>query len=267
MRVYLPSNGMMGLNSIELRAPKIDDLREIPNLSQSSIIRKTQFVELLAPKNDVDRITPYDRDYLFALAVAAISMNQLGFNVQCKNGHVVESFMTAENMIPVRLPNGVKPILEKKIGQTTYKFTKVNVAQETQIEEYAMALDDDKYNSGFEDGMAACTLCGHVSEDTINYVRNLDLAVYFAAIAFNYIDSHGLTMVRRVKCSACGDEMNVNLPITGEMLNVNVAQLISNFVSVSEIVDMKSFYDLTLPEWNALIASINQKRNRENLPG
>ena len=52
MKIYLPSNGMMGLTSIEMRPPRIKDIN-FEDLSSNETLRKTEFLQLLVDKKRV----------------------------------------------------------------------------------------------------------------------------------------------------------------------------------------------------------------------
>lgn len=54
------------------------------------------------------------------------------------------------------------------------------------------------------------------------------------------------------------------MPVTGDMLNVNVAQVMSRYVSVNEYVSMDNYFEMTLPEYNTFIQSLNEKLRNKN---
>lgn len=261
MKVYLPSNGMMGISHIDLSQPKINDLRNVPNLSGFSTIRKTEFVKMLADPDEVDKITPFDRDYLFLIAAASISMNNINFEVTCKKGHLVSGAFNIGEIEPVRLRAGESRTFAKRIFGNDYLFTKLSVKDEIEIEDRAIDLPDDQYDEAVEDGTVAVTLFGKLTDENIKKARNLDLSIYYSALLYQQSLPHGAVMVKEIQCH-CGQKIIANLPITGDILNVNVAGLISNYVSVHKFTDMQSFFDLTLVEYNTFVQALNAKKGR-----
>ena len=49
------------------------------------------------------------------------------------------------------------------------------------------------------------------------------------------------------------------MEVTGRMLNLNMAIIMDRFASLTGKLDYKSFLDMTLPEYNFLIESLNAK--------
>ena len=88
-------------------------------LSGFSTIRKTEFVKMLADPDEVDKITPFDRDYLFLIAAASISMNNINFEVTCKKGHLVSGAFNMGEVEPVRLRAGESRTICQKGSSAT----------------------------------------------------------------------------------------------------------------------------------------------------
>lgn len=253
---------MMGLTSVEMRDPKIGDLRSIPNMASSSIIRKTEFVKMLVGEQ-VYQITPQDRDYLFVIAVSAVSMNSVPLKVQCSCGNDCYDAISVGEVEPLRLKRGVPSEYKVELFGSEYSFRKLNVGDELKIEERAIDLPDEDYDREFQDGVVAATLGYGIEKDGIDKVRNLDLSIYMGAILFQACNPHGVTLVKKVVCPQCGATINTHLPIKGDLLNVDVAQVISRYVAINPKISIESFFDLTLPEYNTLVKSLNEKLKRK----
>ena len=104
MKVYLPSHGVLGIDSIDIRQPKINDLREISNLSPTPELKKTEFVKMLATSPElVDSISIFDRDYLFAIAVSALHLGSLAFKVECACSNIISDALELHDH-PCNLP-------------------------------------------------------------------------------------------------------------------------------------------------------------------
>jgi len=87
MKAYCPSNGLCGLDHIELPQVKIDMLRSVPDLPEDDVNRKNSFLALVVGDREFLRqITPEDRDYFFVISAASISANALPFSVECSCG-------------------------------------------------------------------------------------------------------------------------------------------------------------------------------------
>lgn len=258
MKVFLPSNNMMGLTSVEMRDPKIGDLRKIPNYSFSSIIKKTEYVRDLVG-DDVLKITPQDRDYLFLLAVGAISMNRLTLNATCKCGCPISGEVALGEIEPVRLKRDTKRQYKARIYKQDYTFNKLTVKDELEVEERAVDLLDEDYKYEFDDGTVAKTLGWTLSEEDIQRVRNLDLSVYYAALLYQMTDAHGISVIKTMECPVCHKETKTILPITGDILNVDIPQLMARYVSVRPYLTMDNYFNVTLPEYNTFIRALNAK--------
>lgn len=262
MKVYLPSNGLLGTSSVELVAPTVGKLRKTVDLSTSSIIKRTELVQMHCDV-DLNTITPSDRDYLYVILISSLYMDKITFTAECPNGHKSKDSISLEECTPLRLKKGAKVEITKKVGEVPYIFRKISVAQEIQIEEHAMEQDDDLYTQSFDDAFVAMILFGVVNPQSLDAVMALDLNVYYLALLFSKIDIHGVFLLKNKECPQCKVHYISNLPITGDMLNVNVSQLIDNYVEISGYISLRDFYDMTIPEYNTFVGSLNRKLNAQ----
>ena len=255
MKIYVPSNGKMGLQSVNMRQPKIDDLRDTVELSSISEIRKTQFVKkLLDNPDDLDGLSKFDRDYLFLIAVASLSQNKIYFHVQCAAcKKKVKSSVSLEECDPVFLSSDVT--CSKNIYGEVYNFRLLTVGDETKAIDYAMQEDND-YDDRLEDAFVCLGLSRELTDDNIKWVRNLDLSIYYMSQFFQICCPHGATVTKDVQCT-CGVITSAILDISGDMLNIYMALVIDRFARLAGKVDYKSFLDMSLPEYNTLVDSLN----------
>lgn len=259
MKVFLPSNNMMGHTSVEMREPKIEDMRKIPNFNQqSSIIKKTEFVHELVG-DVVYELTPQDRDYLFVLGVGAIRLNRISMVVKCSCGRQIKDELTTGELYPIRLPRSVRREYRAKIYGKDYTFHKLSVKEEVAIEERAIDLPDEAYTNEFQDGMVAASLGYGIEAEGIEKVRKMDLSIYYAALLYQNTDAHGVSIIRDLVCPECGKKIKAYRPITGDMLNVNVSDVINRYVTMSEYVSMDNYMEMTLSEYNVFVSALNQK--------
>jgi hypothetical protein len=263
MIVYLPSNGRIGFKKVEYRQPKISDLRASQNFSENSDMRKTEFVKLLLEDPSlVEVMTLEDRDYLFAIGVASLSMNVFHFSCKCPNPkHAIklDQTMGLEEVTPIFLDCDLKA--KKTIEGVEYEFKKLLVSDEILCIEYAEEGDDDLYDDLLEEAQVCCILGKHVNKENIEWVRSLDLSVYYTALFFQLCCPHGINLSKVVQCT-CGESVAVVLPITGNMLKVNMGLLMEKFAALSGSLDYKSFLDMTLPDYNSLVDAINAQAEK-----
>ena len=125
-----------------------------------------------------------------------------------------------------------------------------------------MDLPDESYEEEFQNGIVAKTLGYSLEDEGIQKVKNLDLSIYFAAILYQNCDRHGVTLIKEMRCPRCGKTFKTHLPITGDMLNVDVAQIMQRYVSIKNHLSMDNYFNLTLPEYNTFVRSLNQKLKR-----
>lgn len=258
MKIYLPSNGKLGFKTIRIRNPKINDVRKVPDFSDISELRKTEFVKLLSENPDtVDKITRADRDYLFVVLVGVLSLNEIPFLVNCCNEEIKGKLFLSE-LEPKFLSESLKKV--KEIHGKQYEFKTLLVEDEEEIVVYASAEPDDKYDESFEDAVVAKVLGYEVSKESIDKMKNeLDLAIYVLALIYNDLYTHGVHLTKFVECPICKNKIKVNLPVSGKMLNVDMGMIMSRYQDIMKIIDFSSFCDMTFPEYATLIQAINLK--------
>ena len=157
MEIYLPSNGKIAVNKVEMRQPKIMDIRKSQEYSDISEVRKTQFVkDLCKNPEQIDEITTYDRDYLFTIAVSSLNMNKISFKSTCSDKtcrHKTNDFIFIPDVEPVFLTDPVE--CQKTILGETYNFRLLRVKDEIKAIDYAN-IDDLTFEQRKEDALV-CT--------------------------------------------------------------------------------------------------------------
>nr|DAH52366.1 MAG TPA: baseplate protein [Caudoviricetes sp.] len=259
MKIYIPSNGKVGIYSVDLRMPTIGDLRKSSQFSSISEIKKTQFVKLLAEQPEaIDRITIKDRDYLFVIAVCALSMNIVRYTVKCPDdSSAIKVDLSLDAIEPVFLDTDVS--LTKNILGREYNFKLLTVQDEYDCIDYANRGESEDYDDRLEDAYVCAGLGWEVNDSNIERVRELDMSVYYASQFFQLCCPHGMVLTKDVICPKCGKQIVSVLDITGDMLKVNMALIMERFSGIAGKIDFQSFNDMTLPEYNALIDALNVK--------
>lgn len=257
MIIYLPSNGKAGIVKLDQRQPKIADLRDSQNYSDISAVRKTQFVQaLLSEPEMLNECTPEDRDMLFAIAIASINMNKFTYVCTCSACNAKQrGAMELATLEPVFLTTPLE--LTRKIGDREFTFHKLRVKDELECIDWAM-LDDDLYEQRLEEAQVCKALGYDLTEENIELVLNLDIAVYYSAILFQMCCPHGINLSEDYTCS-CGKESTAILAIEGSLLEVDLASHLDRFTSLAGNLDYSSFMNMSVPELDALVTALNAK--------
>lgn len=259
MYIKLPSSGKMGMTTIEMNQPKINHLREIQNLPLQEDEAKTAFVKSLLPRPyELDKLSTYDRDYLFLLAVGVINLNKIQFTVKCSCGGVEKSLFDVDNQEVLFLEEKDEATIEKEIEGVVYTFSILTVAQEQEIVDYAL-LDEKNLNSRMADAMVASIMGLGVSPESIETVRNYDLSVYFAALFFHSCSFHGIHTTSTVICSKCSKSILAIIPLMATLLSIDTVTIMERFADLSGAMDFKSFIDMSIPELSSLVNSLSNK--------
>lgn len=262
MKVYLPSNGLCGLDTLDLPQVKIDMLRDVPNLPEDDVNRKNSFLALVVGDVDfLNKITPEDRDYLFAISAASISANSLPFTVGCKCKTVSHDTMDLGDSEFTRLKKNQKRKVSKNIFGKDYTFVYLSAKDEADIEDFAMDAPDDEFLDKKHDGIVAMTLFGDLSDESLLKARQVDLTIYFQALLFQRCYPHGISLRKTVVCQnpECARHLTTFLPITGNILDVDVQSLLSNYVYLTKELTIEGFFSLSMPEYNAFVQALNKK--------
>ena len=262
MKAYCPSNGLCGLDHIELPQVKIDMLRSVPDLPMDDVNRKNSFLALVVGDREfLSKITPEDRDYFFVISAASISANTLPFTVPCSCSTINHGSVELEEAEFVRLGRGLDRTVTKKIFGESYSFTYLSAQDEANIEDYAMDKPDEKYIDSKLDAVVAMTLFGDLSEMSILKALSVDLSVYMQALLFQKCMPHGLSLKKFMHCSnsQCMKLLSVNLPITGNILDVDISDLLSNYIYLTKELSIEGFFSLSMPEYNSFVQALNAK--------
>jgi hypothetical protein len=124
-----------------------------------------------------------------------------------------------------------------------------------------MDKPDEKYHDSKLDAVVAMTLFGGLSEEAIDKALSVDLSVYLQALLFQRCMPHGLSLKKTVRCinDECYKALTVTLPITGNILDVDISDLLANYIYLTKELSIEGFFSLTMPEYNAFIQAMNTK--------
>lgn len=257
MKVILPSNGILGLKHVDLRQPKYSDFRKVQSLNQEELLLKAEFVKLLIPEStDLSKMTYYDLDYLYTIAVFSSQFNSITyrhkFACECNEVPTFEFKLDAQEVVD--LPKMKLPHV-KNISGTDYNFNILSAQQH--IDACTYALQQEDFNNAYQDACAAFIL-GKTLDD-IEYIHNLDTVIYLACFLFQRVCFHGLFLEQTVKCPKCGKEETVAIQLDTSFIKFDLNVYMAQYANVSSVVDFDTFLDFTIPEFKAFIESLNNK--------
>lgn len=255
MKIALPSLGILGCKSVDIRQPKFEDLRSVQSLNQEEPLLKLQFTQrLLDSKVDLNKITKMDMDYLFVVAAFVIQFNTVKYKFTCSCGEVVEKkFNLAEQDI-IDLPKFKHPY-KRLINGTEYQFHLLSAQQAIDACEYALNQED--FDSAYEDACAAFIL-GKTLGD-IEWVKSLDASVFLAAFLFQKANFHGVRLSSLNTCPKCHKTTKVNINASSKMVRMELNEFMDQYTQISDMVSFEGFLDFTVPEFKAYVEALNAK--------
>jgi len=253
MKVILPSLGIYGCRSVDMRPATFDDLRAANYMnSECEGLIKLQFIKRLS---DVDftKITKCDADYLFAVAALSISFNTVNYSVSCShcNHTISREFIFQEKEIDT-LDKIELPVV-RKINGVEYSYRIPSAQDELNAIEYALSQDD--FETAYQNAMA-CFIFNKGLE-SIDEVRGYDAAVYLSAFVFNQCCFHGFNNLEKLTCPHCGAEVVTRVRIPASLISIDLSSIMESYSRVSDQLSFDSFLKFTIPEFSTLIESLN----------
>lgn len=259
MNIKLPSNGHFGVVSVNMRQPRVNDLRMIPELSSYEPLAKYQFVKALLEKPEVlDSISIFDKEYLFAIAVGVINLNKIGFTFTAPAGNLKGEFdLSSKDVTELLKSDDLK--VSKEVSGELYNFHLPTVQEELKIIDYASSLEDVEFDEGYQDGLVMTIFGKEPNSENQEWLDNLDITVYYAAIYYYQCCFHGVETTEEVTCPECGTKTNVVVPLTKSLLSIDTMTIMSRFTELSGSMDFQSFSNLTIPELSAVTKALETK--------
>lgn len=258
MRVYLPSNGLFGLKSVEFNIPKIKQLRDLSTASYTDEQATIEVVRmLLSNPEDLYKMSILDKEYLFKIAVESIHMGDVAADVECSECHKKFriSYRLSEQEL-FELPEGTPREVSKSVDGRTYTFHFLTPRDEEEIIDYAL-VDYDHYAKRYESAFVAKTLGFPATQDGVDAVGEYPHYAYYAALLFSNMSFHGVTPIMTSACPHCGQLHKVVIPFVKSILGVESTDVVNRFMQVSGIVDWQSFLDMSFPEYNQLVKNLD----------
>ena len=272
MIVQLPSNGLYGLRQVSLSMPKVGHLREVSSASYTEEQVRTEFVRLLVDGSGAlfDKMTLYDRDYLFAIAASAVCMNRIAVDFVCPHCKAMGKDVRCSTVYDISemevkmLAEGTPVNVEKSWGDFVVRYHIPCVSDEECIVAYALA-DYEHYVERYERAFMACIFGQDIStpqaiDASIAVVDSYPLYVYFSGMLFNQMLFHGVPSTCEGVCSVCGQSSRVIVPFGQAVTEMDSGRLINRFSQLTGVLSFSDFLDLSMPELGQLEANLQARR-------
>jgi len=263
MKVILPSNGLLGTRWVDLREPTFADLRSTIRATEDQFLFKHEFVKRLCEFDD-NKITMDDVQYLYDVAATAVTFKTVTFSVKCPEcGAIAKSdFMFGESETPVRTLDKDSRRCSKTIEGVEYHFHILSAADGVAIHTYA--LDDDDSERMIEEATVCRVLGYDITDESIEKVRNLPIAIYVACFLYINANWHGMDIRKEVECTACGKKSTTKITLDSSWVKMDLAAFIGQFASVRDCLDFKSYLKFTVPEFKNFVDYLNAEAKKKD---
>lgn len=255
MQIILPSLGVFGKRSVNMRPATFDDLRAVHTMNEDcEPLVKIQFVQRLCSDLDLSKISKYDLDYLYAVAALSISFNAVSYTVTCPDcGELLsKEFLFSEKEIKT-LPKKVKFPQVRKIGGVDYAFHLLSGQNEMDAIEYAMSEDD--FDVAYQDAIACFTFGKGL--ESVDEVRGYPASIFLAAFIFQQCCFHGLDNAEEVECNNCHKSILTRVALPSSLIQVDLSTITAQYTKVSDQMSFDSFLSFTIPEFETLLGTLN----------
>lgn len=262
MKVILPSNGLLGTKWVDLREPKFADLRKTITATGEEYLFKYEFVSGLC-EFDPKTVTMDDVQYLYEIAASAISFNTLKFKIGCSkcNEEISAEFSFAEDDVPVKMLHKDSRKCKKVVDGTEYVFHILSAQDGVDIHTYG--LDDDEQERMVEEATVCKVLGYDITEENLEKVRELPIAIYVACFLYIKANRHGMVIIKTVKCPKCKTETNVRLELDSTWVRIDLPSFIAQYAQIRDCLDFKSFLDFTVPEFKNFVEYLNAEAKKD----
>lgn len=252
MKVLLPSKGLFGQRSVDLRFPTFKDLKEIQNYSDSEIAKKIKFITQLSNVN-LSKVSFYDAEYLFAITAFSLLYNNITYNITCPK--CKERFKTHLQIFDLEIKQLDRRKEEQVVDGKKYQFNVLSAQQV--LDAYEQSQFEDNVEEANEDMLATMTL-GLPIQHHKSIAGTVPLRVYASTFVFQRLKFHGLSYLAKAKCN-CGNEVTYKYNIGSEVLSLSIEDLMDKYYDVSSWMSLEDFWSMTLPDYNAFVQVVNRK--------
>lgn len=251
MKIVLPSLGVLGTRSVNLNPVRFSDIREIQNFSNDENLSRLELMHLLLPDTDFSKITRWDIEYLYTISIFSVLYGNISFDAVCPDcGEKIPSNILLEQLDIKQLDFTKK--ISKTIQGVKYTYNHVSAKQYEDALVYAQTCEDEQ--SGYEDYLVSCIL-----NISIEKVHDLSALVYMSAFLFFEMSFHGMHLSKEIVCPKCKRSFKsiINVPLN--TIKIDVTSIMSHFASVSDVISFDDFNNMTIPEYDNFIKSLNDR--------
>ena len=255
MRVVLPSTGVLGTRSVDLRQVTFKDLRAMSSMSDENDLCEIELVKsLLAPDTDFNKITYYDFKYIFNITIFSVLSNILSFESTCTVCGKTHSFQFDVTDCQVHQLDGFKKPVTHKIGNTEYTFRLLSAQQHFDAVEYSKTCDDEE--AGYNDAIASYILFGDI--DHASTMSEIDAKAYLATMLFHRISFHGIELVKLLECPSCKAFFPSKLSVSPELIRIEISKIMDIYANVNMHLTFDDFCAMNIPEFESFVCALTK---------
>lgn len=261
MKVVLPSKGLLGTRCVDMREPTYGDLRKTISATDDEYLFKYEFVSGLC-QFDSTKITMDDVQYLYDVAVTAITFNTLHIRAKCGEcGTEIDcEFSFIEDEVPIKNLHKESRKCKKKINDTEYVFHILSAQDGVDIHTYA--LDDTESEKMIEEATVCKVLGYDITDENIEKVRNLPVSIYIACFLYIKANEHGMVIRKKAKCPKCGNDAYIRIRLDSSWVKADLPTLIAQYAKIRDCLDFKAFLDFTVPELKNFVEYLNAEAEK-----
>ena len=255
MHLVLPSRGILGQKSVDLRVPTFADIREV-NQYSNDLIKRYKFVQLLSNVN-LEKVTPSDMDYLFSVASFSLLLNRATFKLTCSCGNNLQDVVGIGDLDVDDLDPHYTYSYHIRLLGKKYQFRLPSASDIFEATSESLAAESDKQaDQVYKDHVVAATLSLPLIK-----VASIPPSVYVAALEYpTLVAPHGFNYLRKVKCPKCGKEVPYKVSLTSQVTDFNTSAFMDRFLSLSSVISFTDFLKLSVVEYNAIVDNLNNKQ-------
>lgn len=254
MKLLLPSEGLYGQKSVKLKQPTFGILHNIQNFNEDSFYRKVEYVKEVS-NADLSKITANDLDYIFDVATFASLFNSAKFDVECPKCHKTYSVIVQlgdcdiKQLHLIRLDN--PRFVRIKLQKYSYRI----LSAKDIVDAYDYAQYRTNEDQAFHLAKVNLAMCQPLDSP---YSKELPLSLAASATAFQDINYHGLIKSTETQCPYCEAQQTISWNLSPKSLEFKDEEIMSRFISVSDMVSFRDFMNMSLGEFSNIVAILNK---------
>ena len=259
MRVQLPSHGILGQKVVDLEIPRIADLVYMSTYNEDDNLHEYEIVRRLSDA-EMDKITWFDCQYLYALIVMSLTNATLTHEVTCnKCGHKHETTVTFDQ-------------LEIEDLHTKDPWHKVTLNGEESYlnilsaKDMADCIDMAQYEDDEKVTLEHCKVAVIYGFDVSEWRKATEMTMseYLTALTYERYMYHGFVCVNDYECPQCGHDVRYRFKMNPQFAKLDfdcVLDVYSHFMDTS--MTLNDIMNMSYSELNSLIRLANKLVDNE----